>query len=556
MTSAIQIGDSLPDPSQYIDYTKYPLMQRMDAVAEIARDPVAIAQAHPEARDELGRSLMRGITAGSANRMVYSSVLMGLRVATADEVIAAGVPTMGVSEELFYINGPMCMSDDGLLQGDIQLWGAILDHEGFHQIVMDNIRLSKWLAARSKQGIIGPRGKMTASGAARLFNGPIDLVNDQTQASLQTQGGIAKDFLEQHHEYVKDMMRYFGACHCPDLDMDGDVIAALTAKKISAEAACDLILQALPPPPVIDVGGAGGQGQDESEGDGDDSEGQANGEGEGEGQPQQGEDNNRGDNASDTAEKIFEGHVQPTQSLDDATIQQAEAVQASNVVVAGKQAGTGSALYELCMKAQEVLAPNKIDWKDELALLVGSEQADLSYKHQYEVSLAEQQVTTADGAVVTSHTILPDYDTDNGVLAIGFDTSGSVWGDRAMRKALLIEAAALVRMMNFTTVYLLPCDTSVKTCIEITPGDAFPLEQIKGGGGTWMHPIITYIDEHDLEPDAYIYFTDGFLSEDTPVTDYPQYYVVGETGMTEVVEEWGKVIRMDDLSEQAKQLRE
>ena len=123
-----------------------------------------------------------------------------------------------------------------------------------------------------------------------------------------------------------------------------------------------------------------------------------------------------------------------------------------------------------------------------------------------------------------------------GTLAIGQDTSGSMW-DKDIMTACGSEIRAIVEDIQPSKTMLYYCDAAVASTKEFAPGDPFEFV-LKGGGGTSFVPVFTQIAKDGLEPSCLIYLTDlqGEFPETPP--PYPVIWVTvcdGEAPFGEVV---------------------
>ncbi len=146
---------------------------------------------------------------------------------------------------------------------------------------------------------------------------------------------------------------------------------------------------------------------------------------------------------------------------------------------------------------------------------------------------------------VHSDIYLPSMEgTQCGPLAIAFDTSGSI-GERELG-AFLAELNAIFEDVCPEAVHVLACDAEVAHFETITPDD-LPLtpntfvKMMKGGGGTAFKPVFDYLQQHNIQSDMVLYFTDLCGSDFGPE---PQQPVIWITTHSEEAP-WGKVIKLD-----------
>jgi len=110
-----------------------------------------------------------------------------------------------------------------------------------------------------------------------------------------------------------------------------------------------------------------------------------------------------------------------------------------------------------------------------------------------------------------------------GDIVIAIDTSGSVCPQ--MLTAFLSEVQSLLDTAKPSSITLLSCDTGVKNAKKFLPGDDLTAYHPRGGGGTAFEPVFEYIDHHDINPLALVYFTDGYGSCNTPEPHYPTLWL-------------------------------
>lgn len=132
-------------------------------------------------------------------------------------------------------------------------------------------------------------------------------------------------------------------------------------------------------------------------------------------------------------------------------------------------------------------------------------------------------------------------------LACIIDTSGSTMGDRGK---FMAELNSLIKSFGMFDLYLIECDAEVGAIKHFTQDDN--LEQIieageytmTGGGGTAMTPGLQAIIDEQMEVDAALVLTDGFIEEiPTNPTGLPTLWIITKDG-TEDFCDWGQKIRL------------
>ena len=133
-------------------------------------------------------------------------------------------------------------------------------------------------------------------------------------------------------------------------------------------------------------------------------------------------------------------------------------------------------------------------------------------------------------------------------LAVGIDTSGSTGNDRGK---FLGELASLVRSFGNFDITIIECDAEVGAVKHYTQDDDLEHEiengeyAMTGGGGTAMTPIYNYILDHQVECDAIVIMTDGYIDSipKNPIPSLPTLWIITKDG-TEDFCDWGQKIHL------------
>lgn len=133
-------------------------------------------------------------------------------------------------------------------------------------------------------------------------------------------------------------------------------------------------------------------------------------------------------------------------------------------------------------------------------------------------------------------------------LAVGIDTSGSTYGDRSK---FLTELHSLIKSFGNFDLHIIECDCEVGAYKHYTQDD--DLESIidnneytmSGGGGTAMAAIYDYILDNQIECDAIVIMTDGYIDNipKNPIPSLPTLWVITKDG-TENFCNWGQKIKL------------
>jgi len=111
-----------------------------------------------------------------------------------------------------------------------------------------------------------------------------------------------------------------------------------------------------------------------------------------------------------------------------------------------------------------------------------------------------------------------------GNIVIAVDTSGSV--SQAELKAFVGEVNAIINDIKPHKVYLMSADCQVAEVKEFDRDHYFTDFGAVGGGGTAFWPVFNYIEEHELEVDQLIYFSDMYVDGSCFPKKQPDYPVI------------------------------
>lgn len=132
-------------------------------------------------------------------------------------------------------------------------------------------------------------------------------------------------------------------------------------------------------------------------------------------------------------------------------------------------------------------------------------------------------------------------------LACIIDTSGSTMNDRGK---FLAELNSLIKSFGLFDIFIIECDAEVGAIKHYTQDDYLEQEiengeyMMSGGGGTSMTPALNAIIEEQMEVDAVLLLTDGYIDNiPTNPTGLPTLWVITKDG-TEDFCDWGQKIRL------------
>ncbi|RMH22181.1 MAG: hypothetical protein D6698_01540 [Gammaproteobacteria bacterium] len=114
---------------------------------------------------------------------------------------------------------------------------------------------------------------------------------------------------------------------------------------------------------------------------------------------------------------------------------------------------------------------------------------------------------------------------------VAVDTSGSM--HMAMRRSHNADCTYLEQAMSEVEhlrkeydldIFLLNCDVQVNESEWVHPWEDLP--SFTGGGGTNFVPVFEYIENHDLNPDILVFFTDGYGNYPEEAPPYDVIWVI------------------------------
>ena len=125
-------------------------------------------------------------------------------------------------------------------------------------------------------------------------------------------------------------------------------------------------------------------------------------------------------------------------------------------------------------------------------------------------------------------------------LVIGFDTSGSIFGGNEMTM-FVSEIKQIIEDIKPTKVHVIYWDTEVAGHQTFEEGQ-FAVQDLKpkGGGGTDGSVLFKYLKENNINPQAIVQFTDGYVG-DWGNTDVPTLWAVS----SDLVAPFGTTIRVE-----------
>lgn len=150
----------------------------------------------------------------------------------------------------------------------------------------------------------------------------------------------------------------------------------------------------------------------------------------------------------------------------------------------------------------EILAP-QVEWKDHVRMLLTGAMG-----HRRETWTRPNRRRLALNPMV----ILPGkrgHGAD--VVAVGMDTSGSIYGDPKALAAFFSELASILTDIRPKRVIVIECDAAVQAVHDLASLDDLELARAKGvtgGGGTSFVPPFDWLRKEGITPDTLVYLTD------------------------------------------------
>ena len=144
----------------------------------------------------------------------------------------------------------------------------------------------------------------------------------------------------------------------------------------------------------------------------------------------------------------------------------------------------------------ELIAP-RMDWRDILRT-----QLESSLKNDFTFMRPSKR---------SGEVLFPGMNKDEELnIAVGLDTSGSISKD--MLRDFLSEVQGIMDQYNSYKVHIFQFDTDVYGAENFTSDDGRSMAdyQLTGGGGTDFDVVFKYMEEHNIDPDQLVMFTDGY----------------------------------------------
>ena len=215
------------------------------------------------------------------------------------------------------------------------------------------------------------------------------------------------------------------------------------------------------------------------------------------------------------------------QPLDESQIHQLEAQAKIEAIQATKAAKAVGKLPGSIERLVDQLVNVSTPWHEILErFMEGKVHDNLSFNRP------RKRFTTA---------ILPSHDTkpSMGVAALVIDSSGSVTADEFDMYNAHINR--VLHTCNPEVLHVIYCDTQVTGHDEFTVEDLPVSIKTRAGGGTEFKPAFDYIDDHGIDPEVVVYFTDGYADSDFTTKHETVWLTTGSTNF-----KFGTVIKFEE----------
>ncbi len=202
------------------------------------------------------------------------------------------------------------------------------------------------------------------------------------------------------------------------------------------------------------------------------------------------------------------------QSLSEAEVKQMEADINSKVMMAANGAKSVGKLPASIEALVQRMKRNQIDWEEKVQRFVGGDQPD-----DYSMRRPNRQMFDQVGVLAPSI-----VGTGCGDILVWMDSSGSV-SDRE-GEFFLGGLNAISRDVKPKSITVITCDAEIQSVKRYEEGEEITLFSNKGRGGTCVQPVFNYIEQHNLNVDNMICFTDmGIFDYPDRAPDYPILWV-------------------------------
>ena len=132
-----------------------------------------------------------------------------------------------------------------------------------------------------------------------------------------------------------------------------------------------------------------------------------------------------------------------------------------------------------------------------------------------------------------------DYVPRMGNVVFGIDVSGSI--DQDELNVFGGHVNRIIEQCNPKSITVIYCHSEV-THVDTYEPEEFPIKLTANEtGGTAFDPVFDYIDEHNLDPEVVVYFTDGYGNQHDFTSKHDTVWLTTHTDDFN----WGQVIEFD-----------
>lgn len=241
------------------------------------------------------------------------------------------------------------------------------------------------------------------------------------------------------------------------------------------------------------------------------------------------------DGGNSKGQSSFDQHLAPPTTNGNGQAQQRNEIEWKQAVAAGAAAAKAQGRLPAALeKAFGQLLNPQVSWSERIEAFFARRLGTGSYDWRR----PDRRMTMYDHFSPSPS----GHGCDTVVVAV--DTSGSIAADPQIIDRFFAELSGILSDVNPRRVLAIWCDATVHRIDELT--DANDLNDVRakkvpGWGGTDFNPVFDYVDQHNLNPDALVYLTDGY--GDFP-KHAPSYPVLWGSISTEVRYPFGEVVHI------------
>ena len=201
------------DNEVYVDFYS----KRIEQSRHELMDPEALKRWHNEGAEVLSRCFSGALSSTEPVALFVASLLMPLRAASVQEIIAQEITTLSIGTNVLYVNGVAMASNKSVVQGESRLVMAIGLHAVLHQILFHNIRIAKLFRELKEQGtVFAPEG-VSEKNAWRIANLVMDALNDPMPPEVTAElVDYSHNMFKQHRQQSLHTLDKLIESHCSE----------------------------------------------------------------------------------------------------------------------------------------------------------------------------------------------------------------------------------------------------------------------------------------------------------------------------------------------------